>query len=567
MGDEAPSPHNGGPPPLMGDGGSGSPGGFRGRGRGGFDGRGRGEGRGRGGFRGRGGGDRGRGGGGEYRGRGGHGGGDRGRGGGEFRGRGGGEFRGRGGRGGRGGMGGPRNPEDRLNDKLQQIGGPTYDLPVNDNKEPKKFTNKCRLFVGNLTDDTTMDEFQEMFSVFGEIAEPYINLEKAFGFVKLDYRANAEKARQALNGTMRNGRMLKVRFSAMGCTLKVKRLSPWVSNELLELAFSIFGELERATVVVDERGKSTGVGIIEFAKKPCALFCLKKCTESSFFLTEGLCPVEVEPMNEEDLEDGLSEQVLPKKNHEYMRERSVGPRLAMPGSFEAEYGNRWKQLYELEKQRREQLDQEMKMEMEKLRDQMDFARREHETEMLREQLRRREMEQERTKSDWDVRQAQREQERRRMEEEMQRRQESMQSRMRQSEDDLKRRQQENQLFMQQEQAIWDGGAGGAGAPPPGAAPDAGYGSDVWTGAGQEQSPYGGPPPGMAGRGGRGAGQVGGMEMGGFGARGRGAPPPGFRGGRGGFRGGPPRGGAAGGRGRPMEEGMGMDFPNKRPRVL
>ena len=33
--------------------------------------------------------------------------------------------------------------------------------------------------------------------------------------------------------------------------------------------------------------------------------------------------MEVEPLNEEDLEDGLSEQVLPKKNHEYMRERSV----------------------------------------------------------------------------------------------------------------------------------------------------------------------------------------------------------------------------------------------------
>jgi len=471
-------------------------------------------------------------------------------------------------------MGGLRNPEDRLNDKLQQIAGPTYDLPVNENKEPKKFTNKCRLFVGNLTDDTTMDEFQEMFAVFGEIAEPYINLEKAFGFVKLDYRANAEKARQTLNGTIRNGRMLKVRFSAMGCTLKVKRLSPWVSNELLELAFSIFGELERATVVVDERGKSTGVGIVEFAKKPCALFSLKKCTESSFFLTEGLCPVEVEPLNEEDLEDGLSEQVLPKKNHEYMRERSAGPRLAQPGSFEAEYGNRWKQLYEMEKQRRDQLEQEMKMEMEKLRDQMEFARRQHETEMLREQLRRREMEQERTKGDWDVRQAQREEERRRLEEEMQRRQETMQSRMRQSEDDLKRRQQENQLFMQanelnslldqQEQGIWEGGAQQPGAQQPGGGQEAGYGADVWAGRGQEAA-YGGPPPGMAGRGGRGAGQAGGMEMGGFSGRGgRGVPPPGYRGGRGGgFRGGAPRGG--GGRGRPMEEGM--DFPNKRPRVM
>ena len=49
----------------------------------------------------------------------------------------------------------------------------------------------------------------------------------------------------------------------------------------------------------------------------------------------------------------------------------------------------------------------------------------------------------------------------------------------------------NNLLDQQEQAIWDGGAGGAaGAPPPGVAQDAGYGSDVWAGPGQEQSPYG-----------------------------------------------------------------------------
>ena len=55
-------------------------------------------------------------------------------------------------------------------------------------------------------------------------------------------------------------------------------------------------------------------------------------------------------------------------------------------------------------------------------------------------------------------------------------------------------------------------------------------------------------------------------MGGFSARGRGVPPPGYRGGggRGGYRGGAPRGGG-GGRGRPMEDGM--DYPNKRPRVM
>ncbi|XP_037075249.1 protein no-on-transient A-like [Pollicipes pollicipes] len=523
----------------------------------------------RGGFRGRGGRGRGAVRGGEFRGGRGGGGDHRGGrgGGGDFRGgRGGGEYRGRGGfRGGRGGMG-MRNPEERLMEKLQAVAGPTYDLPVADQKEKKKFTNKCRLFVGNLTDETTMEEFQEMFKVFGEIAEPYLNLEKAFGFIKLDYRENAEKARQALNGTMRNGRLLKVRFSSMGSSLKVKRLSPWVSNELLELAFSVFGELERAVVIVDERGKSTGEGIVEFAKKPCALACLKKCTESSFFITEGLCPVEVETLQEDDEEEGLCEKVLPKKHQEYRRERSTGPRFSVPGSFESEYGSRWKQLYDMEKQRRSQLEKEIKMEMDKLRDQMEFARREHETEMLREQLRRREMEQERSKGDWDVRQQQREEERRRLEEDMQRRQDAMQTRMRQSEDDMKRRQQENQLFMQaselsslldqQEQVMWGDQAVGAG--PPGEQ-DAGFGG---------RPGWGVPPPGSfdghgggMGRGGRGGAQGAGMEQG-YG-RGRGGAPGGFRGGRGGVRGGF-RGVPRGGHGRDAE---GDDFPNKRPRMF
>ena len=48
--------------------------------------------------------------------------------------------------------------------------------------------------------------------------------------------------------------------------------------------------------------------------------------------------MEVEPLNEEDLEDGLSEQVLPKKNHEYMRERSVSPLPQSPAAGQATSG-------------------------------------------------------------------------------------------------------------------------------------------------------------------------------------------------------------------------------------
>ena len=43
-----------------------------------------------------------------------------------------------------------------------------------------------------------------------------------------------------------------------------------VSNELLEEAFSQFGQVERAVVVVDDKGRSLGRGIVEFARKSSA---------------------------------------------------------------------------------------------------------------------------------------------------------------------------------------------------------------------------------------------------------------------------------------------------------
>ena len=66
----------------------------------------------------------------------------------------------------------------------------------------------------------------------------------------------------------------------------MKNLSQNVSNELLKEAFEKqFGGIERAVVIVDDRGKSTGEGIIEFEKKPSAQKCLNECTERCFFLS------------------------------------------------------------------------------------------------------------------------------------------------------------------------------------------------------------------------------------------------------------------------------------------
>jgi len=106
-----------------------------------------------------------------------------------------------------------------------------------------------------------------------------------FVCVLKDTRHHAENARAAVDGQMFRGRPLRVRFAAHGAALRVKYLSSQVSNEMLAEAFSIFGEIERAVVAVDDRGKPTGEGIVEFSRKPNAMTALKRVSEGVFLMT------------------------------------------------------------------------------------------------------------------------------------------------------------------------------------------------------------------------------------------------------------------------------------------
>uniref|UniRef100_A0A673HUL6 RRM domain-containing protein n=1 Tax=Sinocyclocheilus rhinocerous TaxID=307959 RepID=A0A673HUL6_9TELE len=49
----------------------------------------------------------------------------------------------------------------------------------------KTFTQRCRLFVGNLPSDMTEDDFKKMFSKYGEAKEVFINRDRGFGFIRL----------------------------------------------------------------------------------------------------------------------------------------------------------------------------------------------------------------------------------------------------------------------------------------------------------------------------------------------------------------------------------------------
>lgn len=178
------------------------------------------------------------------------------------------------------------------------------------------------------------------------------------------------------------------------------------------------------------------------------MIAIRYCSEKCFFLTSSLRPCVVELFEHSDDTDGYPEKAINRKTDAFKDARQQGPRFADNGSFEHEYGIRWKQLHELYRQKHETLKREMIAEEEKLEAQMEYARYEHETEMLRKELRAREMDREQRKNQWEMKERFAEEQRSKTEEQMRRAQDDMAVRMNRQDDELRRRQQENTLFMQ-----------------------------------------------------------------------------------------------------------------------
>lgn len=463
-----------------------------------------------------------------------HGGGNRGggRGGGGGH-QGGGDRRGPGGGPNRGGPGGPRGGpgghnrdgprRDFVLDRLGQIQGPTHELPAINITE-KKFSGRSRLYVGNLAPETTEENLKKLASECAEVGEIFFNSEKHFAFVKMGSKLDAEKMKKNMDGKLYNGRSMKVRIAPHQGAVKVANLSPFVSNELLHRAFSIFGEIERCLVFVDDRGRTKGTGIVEFEQKKSAMEAVRRCQDGCFFITAAPRPVVAELAEDAEDEDGLTEKMIPKRNADFMHEREVAPRFASTGSFEFEYGQKWKALYDLKKQKLEALDREMKLEEDKLIGQMEYARYEHETETLRNQLRMRESQMDQRKTHWE----QREQQMSDMMAEEQQRQNFQEQNMReriQHQDELMRqRQQENSLFMQaqeldqmlnQQEGMFGGPMGGQMGGPFGGGGGHRGGNQGGRGGGYGGNKFGPRDGGDQGRGGNGFGPRGGSMEGGF----------------------------------------------------
>ncbi|KAA0710422.1 Splicing factor, proline- and glutamine-rich 100 kDa DNA-pairing protein [Triplophysa tibetana] len=304
----------------------------------------------------------------------------------------------------------------------------------------KTYTQRCRLFIGNLPNDITDVEFRRLFAKFGDPSEVFINQSKGFGFIRLESRAVAEIAKAELDDTPMKGRPLRVRFATHSAALSVRNLSPFVSNELLDEAFSQFGVVERAIVIVDDRGRSTGKGIVEFSSKPAARKAMDRVNDGVFLLTSAPRPVVVELLEQFDEEDGLPEK-LAQKNPTYQKEREQPPRFARPGTFEFEYSQRWKSLDEMEKQQRQQVEKNIREAREKLEAEMEDAYHEHQANMLRQDLLRRQEELRRMEEIHSQEMQKRKEMQLRQEEERRRREEEM-MRQREIEEQMRRKREE-----------------------------------------------------------------------------------------------------------------------------
>ena len=67
-----------------------------------------------------------------------------------------------------------------------------------------------KLYVGNLSYSVTDKQLEELFSQHGQIKQANVIGSKGFGFVEMSDASEAEKAKEALNGTSFEGRTIKV---------------------------------------------------------------------------------------------------------------------------------------------------------------------------------------------------------------------------------------------------------------------------------------------------------------------------------------------------------------------
>ena len=67
-----------------------------------------------------------------------------------------------------------------------------------------------KLYVGNFKYATTEEQLEKLFAEYGQVVKVNVIGNKGFGFVEMSENDEAEKAKEALDGTDFEGRTLRV---------------------------------------------------------------------------------------------------------------------------------------------------------------------------------------------------------------------------------------------------------------------------------------------------------------------------------------------------------------------
>jgi polyadenylate-binding protein len=151
----------------------------------------------------------------------------------------------------------------------------------------QRFTN---VYVKNLDTAFTKEQLEQKFAEFGKVTSAVIvtnekDESKGFGFVNFAQPEEAQRAVEALNGTVINGKPIYVgraqkkhereeelRHQRMdqlqkyqGVNVYVKNLEDSVDDDRVRQEFSKFGTITSAKVMRDEKGNSKGFGFVCFS--------------------------------------------------------------------------------------------------------------------------------------------------------------------------------------------------------------------------------------------------------------------------------------------------------------
>ncbi|MCJ7666210.1 MAG: RNA-binding protein [Actinobacteria bacterium] len=67
-----------------------------------------------------------------------------------------------------------------------------------------------KLYVGNFKYSVTEEQIEKLFSEYGQVVKVNVIGNKGFGFIEMADNSEAEKAKEALDGTDFEGRTLRV---------------------------------------------------------------------------------------------------------------------------------------------------------------------------------------------------------------------------------------------------------------------------------------------------------------------------------------------------------------------